>query len=75
MSWYEEDMNLSSLKSKHNRAERKKLVFRILAIVMALLMVGGTLYSAFYIFFVDTYAAEFDAYAIESTNSSIFALY
>ncbi|MBR6709397.1 MAG: SpoIID/LytB domain-containing protein [Clostridia bacterium] len=62
---------MSSLKSKRNRAERQKFVFRILAIIMAILMVGGTLYSAFYIFFVDLHAADFDAYALDSDASSI----
>lgn len=64
-------MNLSSLNRKHSRTERKKLAFRIGAIILAILMVGGTVWSAFYIFFVNAYAADIDAYAFDSTTADI----
>lgn len=49
---------MSNRKAKHSRAERKKFFYRIGAIILAALMVGGTVYSAFAIFFMDAYAAE-----------------
>lgn len=61
---------MSSHKSKHNRAERKKLLFRVGAIILVVLMLAGSLYSAIAIFFIDTYAA-FDQYAFHSAASSV----
>ncbi len=61
---------MSNLKTKKNRAERKKLLFRIGAIILAALMVGGTLYSAFAILFMNAYAA-YDEYAFSSETSDI----
>lgn len=48
---------MSNRSIKHRRAETKKLIFRIGAIILAALMVGGTVYSAFAILFMDAYAA------------------
>lgn len=49
---------MSNLKTKRSRGERKKLFFRIGAIILAILMVGGSVYSAFAIFFMDAYAVD-----------------
>ncbi len=65
---------MSNRKAKHSRAERKKLFFRIGAIILAALMVGGTVYSAFAIFFMDAYAAEPNFtynYAFDMATSNI----
>ncbi|MBQ8397130.1 MAG: SpoIID/LytB domain-containing protein [Clostridia bacterium] len=63
---------MSNRKAKHSRAERKKLIFRIGAIILAVLMVGGTVYSAFAIFFMNAYAAEpIYNYAFDMATSNI----
>ncbi len=61
---------MSSLKTKKNRAERRKLLFRIGAIILAALMVGGTLYSAFAFFFMNVYA-RYDEYAFSTESSGV----
>ena len=73
-SWFREDTHLSNLNAKKRRAERKKLLFRIGAIILAALMVGGTLYSAFAIFFMNSYAA-YDEYAIRIGDTAIYQYY
>lgn len=61
---------MSNPKPKRSRAERKKLIFRIGALILVVLMLAGSLYSAFAIFFIDAYAA-YDEYAFDSATSSI----
>ncbi|MBR7184268.1 MAG: SpoIID/LytB domain-containing protein [Clostridia bacterium] len=63
---------MSNLKSAHRRAERKKLLFRIGAIILVVLMIGGTIYTAFISLFFSAYAAEnLQAYAINSATATI----
>lgn len=63
---------MSNRKHKRSRGEVKKLVFRIGAIVLALLMVGGTVYSAFAMLFMDVFAADvLDDYSFDMAASGI----
>ncbi|MBQ2767500.1 MAG: SpoIID/LytB domain-containing protein [Clostridia bacterium] len=61
-------MKLSN-NTKRSRAERNKVFLRIGALILIVLMLGGSLYSAFY-FFLFNASAAYDEYAFSSTTAS-----